>query len=87
MFTCFGNTPFESVDEMAQRIDEVLAVVAAFPESIMSKRVDHSQDDLVEPRISKLDNVDDAWRSCSRSRRRTANSSQLPTRRSQLSPT
>ena len=58
LFTCFGNTPFESVDEMAQRIDEVLAVVAAFPESIMPKRVDHSQDDLVA-RISKLDNVDD----------------------------
>ena len=59
LFTCFGNTPFESVDDMAHRIDDVLAVVAAFPESIMPKRVDHSQDDLVA-RISKLDNADDA---------------------------
>ena len=59
LFTCFGNRPFDSVDDMSRRIDEVLAVVAAFPESIVPKRVDHSQDDLVA-RIAKIDSVDDA---------------------------
>ena len=59
LFTAFGNAPFESVDEMAQRIDDVLAVVAAFPASLMPSRVDHSQDDLIL-RINKLESVDDA---------------------------
>jgi len=59
LFTGFGNAPFESVDEMAQRIDDVLAVVAAFPTSLMPSRVDHSQDDLIK-RINKLESVDEA---------------------------
>ncbi len=59
LFTCFGEAPFDSVDEIAQRIDDVLAVVSEFPESVMPKRVDHSQDDLLA-RIRKLDSVDDA---------------------------
>jgi hypothetical protein len=59
LFACFGNTPFESVDEMAHRIDEVLRVIAAFPESIVPSRVDHTQDDLIA-KINRLDSVDDA---------------------------
>jgi hypothetical protein len=58
-FTCFGDLPFDSVDEMARRIDEVLAIVAAFPESVVPNRVDHSQDDLIA-RIAGLDTVEDA---------------------------
>jgi hypothetical protein len=58
-FTCFGDLPFDSVDEMARRIDAVLAIVAAFPESVVPNRVDHSQDDLIA-RIARLDTVEDA---------------------------
>jgi hypothetical protein len=58
-FVCVGKGAYESGDEMRERIDEVLAVVAAIPESVLPARVDHSQDDLVA-RISKLETVDDA---------------------------
>jgi len=58
-FTAFGKGSFESVDEMAQRIDDVLAVVAELPSSLVPTRVDHSQDDLIV-RINKLESVDDA---------------------------
>lgn len=58
-FTCFGDLPYDSVDEMARRMDDVLAVVAALPASVVPNRVDHSQDDLVA-RIARLDTVEDA---------------------------
>jgi hypothetical protein len=50
---------YETVDEMRARIDDVLAIVAAIPESTMSGRVDHSTDDLVA-RIDKIESVEDA---------------------------
>ena len=58
-FACVRKDPFDSVEEMVQRIDEVLAIVAAIPSSVLPDRVDHSQDDLVA-RIAELDSVDDA---------------------------
>ena len=50
---------YETVDEMRARIDDVLAIIAAIPESTMSGRVDHSTDDLVA-RIDKIESVEDA---------------------------
>jgi hypothetical protein len=41
-----SQDPFGSVHEMLQRIDDVLAFVAAIPASVMSARVDHSEDGL-----------------------------------------
>jgi hypothetical protein len=59
LLVCIGKGAFESGDGMRERIDEVLAIVAAIPQSVLPARVDHSQDDLVA-RISKLESVDDA---------------------------
>ena len=56
---CFSRGPFRSFDEATQRLSEVLAIVAAIPESVLPSRVDHSQDDLVD-RISRLTSVEDA---------------------------
>jgi hypothetical protein len=59
LLACVGKGAFESVDEMLERVDEVLAIVAAIPESVMPSHVDHSQDDLIA-RISQLDTLEDA---------------------------
>jgi hypothetical protein len=56
---CFSRGPFRSFDEATQRLGEVLAIVAAIPESVLPARVDHSQDDLVD-RISRISSVEDA---------------------------
>jgi hypothetical protein len=56
---CFSRSPFRSFDEATQRLGEVLAIVAAIPESVLPSHVDHSQDDLVD-RISRLASVEDA---------------------------
>ena len=56
---CFSRGPFRSFDEATQRLSEVLAIVAAIPESVLPSRVDHSQDDLID-RISRLTSVEDA---------------------------
>ncbi len=58
-FICVGQDPFGSVDEMLHRIDEVLAVVASIPTTVLAARVDHSDDDLIV-RIGRLDSVEDA---------------------------
>ena len=56
---CTAKDPFESVDDMRDLIDEVLAIVAAIPTTVLASHVDHSEDDLVA-RISRLESVDDA---------------------------
>jgi hypothetical protein len=56
---CFSRGPFGSFDEATQRLSEVLAIVAAIPESVLPSHVDHSQDDLID-RISRLTSVEDA---------------------------
>src|ERR1700728_1412321 len=56
---CFSRGPFHSLDEAAQRLSEVLAIVAAIPASVLPDHVDHSQDDLVD-RLSRLTSVEDA---------------------------
>jgi hypothetical protein len=53
---CGSQDPFGSVNEMLQRIEAVLAFVAAIPTSTMSACVDHSEDDL----MVRIDSVDDA---------------------------
>lgn len=56
---CVSKGPFRSVDEVSQRIGEVLAIVAAIPVSVLPDHVDHSQDDLMA-RISQLSSIEDA---------------------------
>jgi hypothetical protein len=58
-FVCVARDAFESVTEMQRRIDEVLAIVAAFPATLVAARVDHAHDDLVA-RIDRLESIDDA---------------------------
>ena len=56
---CFSRGPFGSFDEATERLGEVLAIVAAIPESVLPSHVDHSQDDLID-RISRITSVEDA---------------------------
>jgi hypothetical protein len=56
--TCVGKDRYDFVDDMRERIDEVLAIVAAIPSSALASKVDHSSDDLVA-RMNQLDSVDD----------------------------
>jgi hypothetical protein len=56
---CFSRGPFGSFDEATERLSEVLAIVAAIPESVLPSHVDHSQDDLID-RISRITSVEDA---------------------------
>jgi hypothetical protein len=56
---CFSRGPFGSFDEATQRLSEVLAIVAAIPDSVLPSHVDHSQDDLID-RISRITSVEDA---------------------------
>ncbi len=58
-FICVTPEPFSSIDEMVQRVDQVMAIVAAFPTTMLAARVDHSGDDLLR-RIAELDSVEDA---------------------------
>jgi hypothetical protein len=48
-----------SADEVSQRVDELLAILAAIPEAMLPGGIDHSQDGLVA-RINQLDSVEDA---------------------------
>jgi hypothetical protein len=59
LFGCVSLPEFHTADEVAQRVRDVLAVVAAFPASIVPAKVDHSYDDLLA-RISQLHSVDEA---------------------------
>lgn len=56
---CVSKGPFGSVNEVTQRIGEVLAVVAAIPASVLPDHVDHSEDDLIA-RIGQLTSIEDA---------------------------
>jgi hypothetical protein len=56
---CVSKGAFHSVDEVTQRIGEVLAIVAAIPASVLPDHVDHSADDLLA-RISQLTSIEDA---------------------------
>ncbi len=58
MFGCVAVPEFRSADEVRQRVRDVLAVVAAFPVSIVPATVDRSFDDLIA-RIGQLHSVDD----------------------------
>jgi hypothetical protein len=49
---------FETPEGMGQRIIETLAIVAAFPTSVVPAQVDHSVDDLLT-RIDQLDSIDE----------------------------
>ena len=56
---CVGKGPFGSVNEVTQRIGEVLAIVAAIPASVLPDHVDHSEDDLIA-RIGQQTSIEDA---------------------------
>ena len=55
---CLSSSPFRSTNEVTQRIDEVMQVVAAFPAAMQPAHVDHSEDDLIA-RIGKLKSIED----------------------------
>jgi hypothetical protein len=57
-FICVAKDKYEFVDDMRERIDEVLAIIAAIPPSALASKVDHSSDDLIA-RMNQLDSVDD----------------------------
>jgi len=59
LFGCISIPSFQTSDDVAQRIREVLAVVAGFPADIVPDHADHSFDDLLA-RIEKLKSVDEA---------------------------
>jgi hypothetical protein len=56
---CVSKGRFQSADDIARRIDEVLAIVHAFPSSIVPAEVDHSVDDLAA-RIDKISTLEEA---------------------------
>ncbi len=56
---CVSKGRFESVDHATRRVDEVLAIVHAFPTSIVPAEVDHSVDDLAA-RIENISTIEEA---------------------------
>lgn len=56
---CISKGAFATVDEVSQRIGEMLGIVAAIPASVMPATVDHSADDLIA-RLSQLTSMPDA---------------------------
>jgi hypothetical protein len=58
-FICVTPEPFSSIDEMVQRVDQVMAIVAAFPTTMLAARIDHSGEDLLR-RLGELHSVEDA---------------------------
>jgi hypothetical protein len=59
LFGCVSKGAFASAEEIDRRIDDVLAIVAAIPTSVMPQHVEHSADDLVG-RISRLTSLEEA---------------------------
>jgi hypothetical protein len=59
VFLVASKGRFESGDAVAQRIDEVMAIVHAFPTSLVPTEIDHSVDDLAA-RIDAISSVDEA---------------------------
>src|SRR5262249_39468546 len=56
---CLSHPRYQSVDQVGQRIGEVLGIVGAIPASVAPATMDHSQDDLAA-RISQLTGLEDA---------------------------
>lgn len=56
---CIARGHFASVDDVTQRISEMLGIVAAIPASVVPDHIDHSADDVVA-RFSRFDSVDQA---------------------------
>jgi len=56
---CIARGQFMTVDDVSQRISEVLGIMAAIPASIVPDHIDHSADDVVA-RFSRFDSVDQA---------------------------
>jgi hypothetical protein len=56
---CVSKGAFRSAGEVSQRIAEVMDIVAAIPESVLPRQVDHSEDGLIA-RISQLTSIEDA---------------------------
>ena len=59
LFGCICPGAFTSVDEVRERIDVVLGVIAAIPTSVLPDHVDHSADDLIA-RINRLTSLEEA---------------------------
>jgi hypothetical protein len=58
-FVCVAKDKYDFIDDMRDRIDDVLAIVGTIPESVLASGVDHSQDDLLA-RVARLESVEDA---------------------------
>lgn len=56
---CIARGPFRTVEDVSQRISEVLGIVAAIPTTIVPDHIDHSADDVVA-RFARMDSVDEA---------------------------
>lgn len=56
---CLSVPRYQTVDEVGQRIGEVLGIVGAIPASVAPATMDHSQDNLAA-RISQLNGLEDA---------------------------
>jgi hypothetical protein len=56
---CIGKGHFQAGYEMGQWVAETMGIVAALPESLVPRQVDHSTDDLMV-RIRQLDSIEDA---------------------------
>ena len=59
MLGCIGKGPLQSIDEVRERMSQVLAIVAAIPASVVPDHVDHAEDDVIA-RIDKLTSLEDA---------------------------
>ena len=59
LFGCICPGAFTSVDEVRERIDTVLGIIAAVPTSVLPDHVDHSANDLIA-RISRLTSLEEA---------------------------
>jgi hypothetical protein len=59
LFGCISPGAFTTVDEIRERIDAVLRIIAAIPTSVLPDRVDHAADDVIA-RISRLTSVEEA---------------------------
>jgi hypothetical protein len=58
-FVSICREPFAAVDELSQRVRDVLAIVMALPAAVAPAQVDHSVDDLLV-RIARIETLDQA---------------------------
>jgi hypothetical protein len=59
LFGCVGRGAFTTVDEVRQRVADVMAIVRAIPTTVMPDHIDRSVDDLMT-RIAAVDDIDGA---------------------------